>query len=219
MLASEWINDINEDLYWFYYHSQNNMAELLKAIKEVKENRVDGRKLFKDLTNTETKFNSFEKAVRFFVLNRITFSGTVDSGGYSEQAFQKRFTESSIDRLELIEQVLQDTKITKLDYEDVIHTPGKKVFIFLDPPYYSATKSKLYGKKGDLHTGFDHERFAYNMQKCNHKWLITYDNSPEIRNLFRFANIKEWELQYGMNNYKQGKAAKGKELFISNYDI
>ncbi len=77
------------------------MAELLKAIKEVKENRVDGRKLFKDLTNTETKFNSFEKAVRFFVLNRITFSGTVDSGGYSEQAFQKRFTESSIDRIRI----------------------------------------------------------------------------------------------------------------------
>jgi len=24
-------------------------------------------------------------------------------------------------------------------------------------------------------------------------------------------------LQYGMNNYKQGKAEKGKELFIYNY--
>jgi len=27
----------------------------------------------------------------------------------------------------------------------------------------------------------------------------------------------EWELQYGMNNYKQAIAAKGKELFIKNY--
>jgi DNA adenine methylase len=49
--------------------------------------------------------------------------------------------------------------------------------------------------------------------------LITYDDSPEIRMNFSFANIYEWELQYGMNNYKQGKAEKGSELFITNYDV
>jgi hypothetical protein len=43
--------------------------------------------------------------------------------------------------------------------------------------------------------------------------------NPEIRDLFEFANIYEWELQYGMNNYKQEKAKKGQELFISNYEI
>lgn len=215
--ALYWINDLNHDLYSFYLHSKDNMEDLLKRVKSIKKNRNDGRQLYKELTDPNKEFNDFEKAVRFFVLNRITFSGTVDSGGYSNQAFQKRFTESSIDRLELIEDQLQNTKITNLDYEEVIHKPGKEVFIFLDPPYYSATKSKLYGKKGDLHTEFDHERFAYNMRKCQHKWLITYDNTPEIRKLFNFAHIKEWELQYGMNNYKQGKAAKGKELFISNY--
>ncbi|MCY3864375.1 MAG: DNA adenine methylase, partial [Chloroflexi bacterium] len=32
-----------------------------------------------------------------------------------------------------------------------------------------------------------------------------------------FANISEWTLQYGMNNYMQGKAEKGNELFIRNY--
>ena len=55
------------------------------------------------------------------------------------------------------------------------------------------------------------------MKTCKHSWLITYDDSPEIRNNFKFAHIHEWELQYGMNNYKQGKAEKGKELFIYNY--
>ncbi|MFO0142327.1 MAG: DNA adenine methylase, partial [Aphanizomenon sp.] len=52
-----------------------------------------------------------------------------------------------------------------------------------------------------------------------HNWLITYDNCPEIRENFQWANITEWELQYGMNNYKQKKAEKGQELFISNYEI
>jgi hypothetical protein len=37
--------------------------------------------------------------------------------------------------------------------------------------------------------------------------------------LFDFPNVNfvEWELQYGINNYKQAKAEKGKELFIRNY--
>jgi DNA adenine methylase len=55
------------------------------------------------------------------------------------------------------------------------------------------------------------------MRECPHKWLITYDDSQEIRELFSFANITEWTLQYGMNNYKQEYAAQGQELLIQNY--
>ena len=50
------------------------------------------------------------------------------------------------------------------------------------------------------------------MKKCHNRWLIIYDDSPEIRELFDFANITEWILQYRMNNYKQTSAAKGQEL-------
>jgi DNA adenine methylase len=57
------------------------------------------------------------------------------------------------------------------------------------------------------------------MVKTPHKWLITYDDAGKIRENFEFADIYEWQLQYGMNNYKQDKAAKGKELFILNYPV
>ncbi len=93
------------------------------------------------------------------------------------------------------------------------------MFIFLDPPYYSTTQSRLYGKKGCLHVGFDHKIFFENLKQCKHKWLITYDNNEYIRTLFRDFYQVEWELQYGMNNYKQQTAQKGKELLIANYDI
>jgi DNA adenine methylase len=99
----------------------------------------------------------------------------------------------------------------------VLFHNGEDVFIFLDPPYWKAAESKLYGVRGELHTAFDHVQFAENMKKCSHKWLITYDDSPVIRELFDFAEIQEWTLQYGMNNYRQGSAAKGRELFIKNY--
>lgn len=153
------------------------------------------------------------------MLNRITFSGTVESGGFSEQAFQKRFTESSIKRLEQLEIILKDVKMTNLDYREVLLEPGENIFTFLDPPYLAATPSRLYGKDGNLHTSFDHKRFANTMKHCQHQWLITYDNSPEIKTDFADFNIIEWELQYGMNNYKQGKADKGKELIITNYPV
>jgi G:T-mismatch repair DNA endonuclease (very short patch repair protein) len=44
-------------------------------------------------------------------------------------------------------------------------------------------------------------------------------DTQKIRKLYDFANIYEWELQYGMTNYKQDKARKGSELFISNYEL
>ena len=109
--------------------------------------------------------------------------------------------------------------ITNFDYEELLKKEGKNVFVFLDPPYYSATKSALYGKNGHLHKSFDHERFAENMKNCRHKWLITYDDSEYIRNLFSFANITTWNLTYGMGNITENSDQKGKELFISNYAL
>ena len=215
------INDLNPELFLFWHLAKSDLSKLVSAVRQVKENSQDGKLLFAELAHVNVNtLSNLERAVRFFVLNRITFSGTIESGGFSLESFHKRFTNSSIDRLEKLENILtQDIQVTNLDYSYLINEPGKEVFIFLDPPYVKAEKSKLYGKKGDLHTGFDHQRFAEILKQCPHNWLITYDDCPEIRENFKWANIIEWELQYGMNNYKQKKAEKGKELFISNYEI
>lgn len=213
------INDLNYDLYCFWKSAKNNINELVKQVQYIKDISNDGRKLFEKFANNNKSLAILERAVRFFVLNRITFSGTVDSGGYSEQSFKNRFTQSSIDRLALLSQTLLDVDISYGNYTNYLFEKGEGVFIFLDPPYLSAIKSKLYGENGNLHTSFNHEEFAKNMKKCNHRWLITLDDTPETRDMFNFANIYEWELQYGMNNYKQKNARKGKEVFITNYKI
>ena len=217
--AAFWINDLNTDLYLFWKFAQLDINKLVNTIYEIKRNQPDGRALFESYKENWNELSDFERAVRFFILNRITFSGTIDSGGYSEQAFKRRFTISSIERLAKLGYILDGVKITNLDYEEVIHAPGEDVFIFLDPPYYTTTQSRLYGKKGDLHQFFDHQRFSENMRKCPHKWLITYDDCLEVRQMFDFAYIAPWSLQYGMNNYKQKTAEMGRELFIANYPI
>jgi DNA adenine methylase len=212
-----WMNDLNYDLYCFWRWVRDDIDGLVSAVIAAKQRFPNGRELYERLTETGTGYTEFERAVRFFVMNRITFSGVVDSGGYSQQAFEKRFTDSSIERLRAVAPYLTGVEVTHGDYEPLLYRPGDDVFIFLDPPYWSATESRLYGVNGDLHLAFDHARFAENMRRCPHRWLITYDDSPQIRALFSFAEIIEWELQYGMNNYKQGQAAKGRELFIKNY--
>ena len=215
-----WINDLNEELYHFWLQSQHNLSALVEQVWQVKKSETCGRELFNQLAKADTtKMTSLERATRFFVLNRISFSGTIESGGYSEASFLGRFTDSSIDRLAALDQSLVNTKITNLDYGQLLEEPGENVFIFLDPPYLANSQSRLYGKKGDLHTFFDHNRFAKLMQDCSHQWLITYDDCEQVRENFDFAFIYEWELQYGMNNYKQKQAKKGNELFITNYPM
>lgn len=216
-----WINDLNRELFLFWKFAQSDIAQLVKEIRYIKVKYTDGKLLFVELNSVDVnKLSDLQRAVRFFVLNRITFSGTVESGGFSQEAFDKRFTDSSIERLEKLENILsKNVKITNLDYSHLLKSEGKDVFLFLDPPYFIATKSKLYGKDGNLHTYFEHQRFAELLQQCHHRWLITYDNSTQILENFQWANISEWELQYGMNNYKQSGAAKGKELFITNYEV
>ena len=212
-----WINDIYKPLYHFWVQTKINVELLISKVNELKELYPNGKDLFYFLKQNEESFNDLEKAASFFIFNRITFSGTSDSGGYSEASFKGRFTTSSIDRVKKLSSILHNTNITNHDYEELVKQAGKDVFIFLDPPYFSATKSSLYGKNGNLHKGFDHIRFADVMKKCDHKWLITYDDSEYIREIFSFANIFSWDLKYGMRNVKAGSDQNGKELFISNY--
>ncbi|GAB4206090.1 MAG: DNA adenine methylase [Bacteroidia bacterium] len=214
-----WINDIYENLFLFWYYVKHNPTELCNQIQIWRNKFQDGKNLHKFLLENISLFNNIQKAAAFFVFNRITFSGTTESGGFSDAAFHKRFTPSSVKRIQELSPIMENVTITNFDYQKVVEEKGENVFIFLDPPYYSATKSALYGKKGELHKSFDHERFANVLKNIQHKWLITYDNSDYIKDLFSFAYIKEWNLTYGMRNVGKSSIKTGRELFISNYPL
>lgn len=214
-----WINDLYSNLYHFWNEYQNNPQELLEQINNWRNSYKNGKELHRFLLENIENFNDLKKGAAFFVFNRITFSGTSESGGFSNSAFHKRFTTSSIERVKALSSILPKTKITNFDYQKVIEQSGENIFLFLDPPYYSATKSALYGKNGDLHKNFDHDRLAEVLKNTPHKWLITYDDSDYIRKLFTFAEITAWNLTYGMRNVNENGDQTGKELFISNYEI
>ena len=198
-------------------HAQNNLEQLLQKIYEWRRRYTVGKELYKFLNQNFQHFEDLEKGAAFFIYNRITFSGTALSGGFSEHAFVSRFNENSIRRLTPFSQVIQNVTLTNDDYKSVVKKNGTNVLLFLDPPYYSATKSALYGKRGHLHKTFNHVEFAEVMKNCQHKWLITYDDSKYIHDLFSFANIVPWKLKYGMRNVSKDSTQIGNEIVISNY--
>jgi DNA adenine methylase len=46
------------------------------------------------------------------------------------------------------------------------------------------------------------------MKNCRHNWLITYNDSTYVRNLFSFAEITARELIYGMRNVSDNSDAE-----------
>ncbi|MEZ4486217.1 MAG: DNA adenine methylase [Cyanobacteriota/Melainabacteria group bacterium] len=224
-----WINDEFRELvaFWKTVKNEGKCRELMTDLEELRRSfssSEDIKEYFYSARDQEPS-EEFMQAFLFFFFNRVTFSGTTRAGGFSSQASQNRFTASSIERLQNLPKAFKGVRITCGDFEKVISAPGNDVFIFLDPPYWTA--KKLYGRDGKLHD-FDHERLANILKNTGHRFLITYDNCPEIRKLYKWAHqeslheidISEWNLQYGMNNCNSDKSSKvGEELFIRNYRV
>ncbi len=214
-----WINDKFEELvsFWKTVQDPSSCKKLERDLEKLRAN-FDSAEEIKEYflkVRKETPSSEFRKAFLFFFFNRVTFSGTTRAGGFSSSASIRRFTASSIERLSPMPDALDGTKITNLDFKKVIKEPGKDVFLFLDPPYYTA--SKLYGHGGSLHS-FDHDGLAKLLHATKHRFLITYDDCEEIRELYSWAKLSSWSLQYGMNNCNLKNESKiGAELFISNY--
>lgn len=214
-----WMNDINHDLYAFWQVCKETPELLVKEAEMIRNSKKNGKEIFHEWRYQSLPLTDFELALRFFILNRISFSGLVDAGGFSKESFDERFTKSSIDKIIYAGKELKKVRISNVSYETLLKEKGDNVFIYLDPPYYGNQDSKLYGLKGYLHTTFNHKRLAEELETCKFRWLLTYDDVALIRNYYSFANIIEKELSYGMNNVSSNRVTKGKELFISNYTL
>lgn len=144
--------------------------------------------------------STLKQAAQFYALNRSSFSGAILCGGYSKQAEDKRFTQSSIDRITSFD----SSKITytNLDFVDFIDTVPEGEFMFLDPPYM--IQSNLYGNKGDLHKNFDHVKLA-EVLNARSNWMLCYNNCDDILEMYMDPAITGYEANwaYGMNKSKK----------------
>ena len=93
---------------------------------------------------------------------------------------------------------------------------GKKVLVYLDPPYYHADQRRAYTKS---FTSDEHLRLADNLLSYQYKFCLSYDDCPEVRALYKWANIYDVSWLYNTDN-KPGKKRKAcRELIITNYEV
>lgn len=138
-----WVNDIYNELMSFWICARDHNRELVDIVSKIKSEAEDGKTLHRRLVGSISSMGKLEKAAAFFVINRISFSGTTLSGGFSKSAFEGRFTDSSIRRVEAIAPILKGVGMTQVDYSELLSAEGDDVFIFMDPPLCKSGEERI----------------------------------------------------------------------------
>ncbi len=197
-------SDIFEPLTDFWISLITHKEELINIVKSYFPlEKKEFYKLQKKLLHIK---DPIERGAVFFVLNRSSFSGTTMSGGMSPG--HPRFTISSIDRLKHFN--VKNFYVENLDYKETINK-HKDAFCYLDPPYLNG--QALYGVKGDTHKDFDHEELAKILQD-KERWIMSYNDCQEIRDLYSSFTIISIEWVYGMSKNKSSN-----EILILSKDL
>ena len=221
-----WVNDLYEPLVNFWQQLQMFGYDLKSELVDCKlaYNTPElARELFlksKEHINDKSQSN-FNRAVAFYVVNKCSFSGLTESSSFSPQASVSNFSMNGIQKLYDYCELIKNWKITCGAYWDMMMTSAPVgTFWFLDPPY--DIKDNLYGKKGALHKGFNHEEFHGWMTQGNVKdrWMITYNTNPTLVDWYKDYNQTKWDLTYTMRSvgdYMNEQKDRA-ELLITNYD-
>ena len=201
-------NDKFTPLYSFWSSCKDNKTELCNELYRYLD-KIDKDKFLMFRKNIMNEDDMLKKSIMYFIINRCSFSGATLSGGFSLESSKKRFTKSSIDRINELN--LINFNINNIDFEEFIEKNIKNEnLLFLDPPYYLEKNSKLYGNNGDMHEYFEHTKL-YNCLKNKSNWIMTYNNCEFIKNLYKDFKILDVNWSYGMNKTKESS-----EIIIIN---
>jgi DNA adenine methylase len=218
-----WVNDLYEPLVNFWKTLQDDGYALYKRLQELKSrypDRGSAKGLFleaKELVNDDS-VSPLYRACAFYVINKCSFSGLTESSSFSAQASDNNFSMRGIEKLTGYSDIIKDWKITNLRYQELL-SDDKETFLYLDPPYEIG--SNLYGKKGSMHKGFDHDGFATICDRFTSPQLISYNSSQLIKDRFKEYKTGEFDLTYTMRSVGEymREQKERKELLLFNYEI
>ena len=218
-----WVNDLYEPLVNFWKTLQDDGYALYKRLQELKSRYPDpasAKGLFleaKDIVNDYAQPNLY-RACSFYIINKCSFSGLTESSSFSRQASDNNFSMRGIEKLQGYTQIITNWKITNLSYEQLL-TDNKSVFTYLDPPYDIG--SNLYGRKGSMHNGFNHDDFAADCDRFIAPQLISYNSSQLVKDRFKGYEVGEFDLTYTMRSVGEymREQRDRKELLLFNYGI
>lgn len=211
-----WVNDADESVWHFWMAVQRAPDQLCRLIREYTPPTIETWHYWRQANIGESVAQGF----RTLFLNRTCFSGILNAGpigGIGQTGPSK--VDARWNAKELCTQVmaashkLAGVSITCQDFSALIEAPGSDVFLYLDPPYYHKG-NLLYSAKMNV---VDHQRLAGLLKLTKHRFLLTYDDCPEVRTLYDGAYFYERSWFYSVPRNRE--RIHGKELFVSNFPI
>ncbi len=219
------VNDLYEPLVNFWVTLQtfgNELTDKLRDYKSTHPEPVSAKELFlnsKEVIN-KSGVESIERAAAFYIVNKCSFSGLTESSSFSQQASISNFSMRGIEKLPEYSDLISSWHINGYSYEYLMeNNMHDGIFMYLDPPY--DIKDNLYGKKGSMHSGFDHDKFAADCDKYDIPMLISYNSDQLVKDRFKNWNAAEFALTYTMRSvgeYMRDQKER-KELLLFNYGI
>lgn len=208
--VAEILNDFDGELINFYYvlHAQGR-----KLAREV-DSMPYSRRLFVKVLADQPR-SAFRRAVRFWYLNRVVFGAKRlgHSFGVKVTTRSNVLPQGILDSLDALIERLRGCLFEALDVVRLIELYDRPTTVFyLDPPFYGTSQAYacLFGRD-------DHERLCRALKRLRGAWLLSYNDCPEIRRLYRGFRRRRLDVRYTMGcNSSTGGADRAVELLISN---
>lgn len=198
------INDIDPAVYSFWKTVTTENDRLVEQIGKVPLTIEEWKRQRAIYRNPNTGVG-FELGFAFFYLNRTNRSGILTGGvigGLQQNGAYKigaRFNRETLaDRIRALPEIGDRITVTAKDGRTIIKEYAKRedTFMYIDPPYVGAG-SRLYLKSFDRP---DHINLANTIKETEPPyWLMTYDDAPLVRELYRGFPQGVLELAYSTN--------------------
>ena len=208
---AEFINDLSGDVANFFRVLQRHYVPFTEMIRW----QLTGRREFERLaaTNPNT-LTDLERAARFLYLQKVAFAGMIVGRSFAVKPDKPAYFDTAkiVPLLADIHERLSGVVIECLPYQEFIVRYDRETTLFyLDPPYWGNEKSY---EKG-LFARADFERLATLLAKIRGRFLLSLNDTPEVKELFGQFRIETVPIVYTTSNRS---VKRTHELIISNRD-
>ncbi len=209
---TEVINDINADLVNLFRIVRFHPREFLVQLRTMTHSRVE----FAD-ARSQPGLTDIHRAVSSYLVIKMAFGG---KGGTKDPTYGYGTTKRSTLRrtaFSLIRQAhkrLDAVYIENLDFADCIRRYDRPHTVFYcDPPYHGTAGYKT------AFTWTDQLRLAEVLRSVEGKFLLSINDHPDIRRLYKGLRVRKVNVQYSVARDKTPGARNRTELIIANYPL
>lgn len=205
------INDLDRSIYAFWYSVLHQPDELCALINNTSVN-MDSWYRQRNIQNHKEDYGFLELGFSTFFLNRTNRSGIIRGGvigGKNQTGAWKmdvRFNkEDLIRRIQGIARYADKIMLHNEDAIAFINNIQDQIdehsLVYFDPPYYNQGAA-LYS---NYYTHDDHANLARFIQQLDCKWMLTYDYTEEIIEMYRESERHVLSLSYTAQEKTRGR--------------